>query len=95
MYAIRSYYAIVVGPTGFNGLFWPQGDLALARAAAAHDIPFVLSTVANTDIETLARSTDGEWWFQLYALHDRLSEQLMARAGRAGCRTLMVSYNFV
>src|SRR5690349_1909044 len=24
---------LVIGPTGFNGLFWRNGDLALARAA--------------------------------------------------------------
>lgn len=82
---------LAIGPTGFNALFWPEGDLALARAAAAHGIPFVLSTVANTDIETLARATDGEWWFQLYALHDEISEQLMRRARAADCRTLMVT----
>lgn len=82
---------LAIGPTGFNALFWPEGDLALARAAAAHEIPFVLSTVANTDIETLARATDGEWWFQLYALHDEISEQLIRRAREAGCRTLMVT----
>lgn len=82
---------LVIAPTGFNALFWPDGDLALARAAAAHRIPFVLSTVANVDIEALARACDGEWWFQLYVLHDDVTRQLLRRARDAGCRTLVVT----
>ncbi|MBO9830632.1 alpha-hydroxy-acid oxidizing protein [Xanthomonas sp. A2111] len=82
---------LVVGPTGFNDLFWPNGDLALARASAAHGIPFVLSTVSNTDIETLARGCDGEWWFQLYVVHRELAAQLVCRALNAGCRTLLLT----
>src|SRR5438093_12528138 len=30
---------LVIGPTGFNGLFWRNGDIALARAARDCDIP--------------------------------------------------------
>jgi len=82
---------LVVGPTGFNDLFWPNGDLALARAAARHGIPFVLSTAANASIDTVARGTDGELWFQLYIVHRALAEQLVRRAKDAGCTTLVVT----
>src|SRR5689334_9579965 len=34
---------VAITPTGLNGLFWPDGDVALARAAAAFRIPFTLS----------------------------------------------------
>jgi (S)-mandelate dehydrogenase len=57
---------VVIGPTGFNGMLWPQGDLALARAAARFDIPFVMSTGANVTMEALRRIGEGRHWFQIY-----------------------------
>ena len=41
---------VIIAPTGFNGMLWPQGDLALAKAAQAAGIPFTLSTVSNYDL---------------------------------------------
>ena len=82
---------LVVGPTGFNALFWPDGDLALARAAARHGIPFVLSTAANATVETVARACDGELWFQLYIVDRALAEDLVRRASSAGCTTLVLT----
>ena len=38
---------LVIAPTGFNGMLWPQGDIALANAAVSAGIPFTLSTAAN------------------------------------------------
>ena len=37
---------VIIAPTGFNGMLWPQGDMALARAAQAAGVPFTLSTVS-------------------------------------------------
>ena len=36
-----------ISPTGLAGLFRPDADRMLARAAAAADIPFLLSSAAN------------------------------------------------
>jgi isopentenyl diphosphate isomerase/L-lactate dehydrogenase-like FMN-dependent dehydrogenase len=47
---------LVIAPTGFNGMLRPQGDLALAKAAAAAGIPFTLSTVSNYDVVGWART---------------------------------------
>lgn len=82
---------LVVGPTGFNALFWPNGDLALARAAARHGIPFVLSTASNASVETVASGCDGELWFQLYIVHRTLAESLVRRAASAGCTALVLT----
>ena len=51
---------IIVAPTGFNGLLWPQGDIALARAAAAAGIPFTLSTASNCAVGRLAATVPGQ-----------------------------------
>lgn len=82
---------LLIGPTGLNGALWPDGDLALARAAARAGIPFVLSTASNLSIEALARRCDGELWFQLYVVHRTLAEQMVERALAAGYTTLVLT----
>ena len=80
----------VVGPTGLNGIFWPDGDLALARAAQKAGVPFALSTASNAAIEDVA-GIGGDLWFQLYVVHRSLAEGLVARAERAQCSTLILT----
>jgi len=55
---------LVVAPTGLNGVLWPNGDLALARAAAKANIPFALSTASNATMEEIADKAGGDIWFQ-------------------------------
>lgn len=82
---------LVIAPTGLNGLFWPKGDLVLARAAAKFGIPFALSTASTASIEEVAKATDGELWFQLYVVHRRLAELLVRRALDSGYTTLILT----
>lgn len=82
---------LLIGPTGLNGSLWPDGDLALANAAARADIPFVLSTASNMSIEELARRSDGEHWFQLYVVHIELAKQMIQRAFANGFTTLVLT----
>ncbi|WP_369050922.1 alpha-hydroxy-acid oxidizing protein [Burkholderia gladioli] len=81
----------VLAPTGLNGLIWPQGDIALARAAQRAGIPFAMSTASNVSLERLAGEAGGELWFQLYVMHRELADSLAERAARAGYRTLVVT----
>jgi (S)-mandelate dehydrogenase len=83
---------LVIAPTGFNGMLWPLGDLALAKAAAAAGIPFTLSTVSNYDVVQMGRELPGKTWFQLYPVKDqKTADRLVERAAEAGVRTLMVT----
>lgn len=83
---------IAIAPTGFNALFWPQGDIALARAAAAFQIPFTLSTAGNSTIEEVCSVPTLDCWFQLYVFQERaIAESLMHRALQAGCRALLLT----
>ncbi|MGI9246981.1 MAG: alpha-hydroxy acid oxidase, partial [Steroidobacteraceae bacterium] len=54
---------LVIAPTGFNGMIWPQGDLALARAAETAGIAFTLSTVGNIAVDELNRQLQRPAWF--------------------------------
>ncbi|MBV8623615.1 MAG: alpha-hydroxy-acid oxidizing protein [Herbaspirillum sp.] len=82
---------MVIAPTGLNGIFWPDGDIELAKAAARFGIPFVLSTASTSSIEEVARASDGQFWFQLYVVHRRLADLLVSRAQNAGCTTLILT----
>lgn len=82
---------LLIGPTGLNGALWPNGDVALARAAAKADIPFVLSTASNVSIEELANQVDGDLWFQLYVIHTEVAKSLVLKALNAGYTTLVLT----
>jgi len=83
---------VVVAPTGFNGLLWPQGDVALAKAATAAGIPFTLSTAGNCSIKRLSAAVPGNLWFQLYAYRDEtVVDRLIDRVREAGCDVLLVT----
>lgn len=83
---------LAVAPTGFNGLIRPDADLALARAAAAAGVPFVLSTAANARLERVAEVADGMSWLQLYVMTERsITRQMVARARRAGIGALVLT----
>jgi len=83
---------IIIGPTGLNGAYWPHGDLALARAAAAAGVPFVLSTAATVDLESMARVAGPLRWFQLYMMRDRgIVEAFLERVHASGFSVLQLT----
>lgn len=55
-----------IAPIGLQGLIWPNSPEILAKAAFAHNIPFIASTVTTSSIERLSELTEGNTWFQLY-----------------------------
>ncbi|MDQ0140739.1 alpha-hydroxy acid oxidase [Cupriavidus necator] len=83
---------LLVGPTGLNGLYWPKAEEALARAAHAAGLPFVMSTASTSLIEDVRAASDGDLWLQLYVQRDRaIAESMMARARAAGFSALVLT----
>jgi L-lactate dehydrogenase (cytochrome) len=81
-----------IAPTGLTGLFYCDGEVCGARAAAAAGIPFCLSTVAIGSIEDLREAGAAPFWFQLYLMRDRgFNEQLIGRARAANCPVLVLT----
>lgn len=81
---------LIIAPTGLNGLLHPEGDLALARAAAAAGVPYTLSTLSTTRLEDIASNAGGRLWMQLYVMKNRaIAEDIMARAAAAGYEALV------
>ena len=80
-----------IAPVGLQGLMWPKSPEILAKAAADYNIPFVLSTVSTSSIETIAEITEGRAWFQLYhPAENELRDDIIRRAGEAGCPVLVI-----
>jgi L-lactate dehydrogenase (cytochrome) len=90
-------FPLVLGPTGYTRMMHPAGEIAVARAAHRHGLPYTLSTMATTTIEDLADATPHQdLWFQLYVMRDAgLNKELVARAAAAGYRTLMITVDTV
>ena len=82
-----------IAPTGAAGLYGFAADIALARAARAAGVPFVLSTASFEPLEKVAReAAGGTLWFQLYMSKDREpAKQLVMRALDAGYEALVVT----
>ena len=80
-----------ISPVGLQGLMWPRSPEILAKAAFEHNIPFILSTVTTASIETIAKITEGQAWFQLYhPAEDRVTEDIIRRIGAVGCPVMVI-----
>ena len=81
-----------VGPTAGGGYLRNGADLMVAAAAAAANIPYVLSGLSSTSLEAVAKTAPQHAWFQLYGAKDRkISEDMVRRANEAGLNGLMVT----
>lgn len=86
-----------IAPTGAAGLYGFAADIALARAARAANIPFVLSTASFEPLERVAQeAAGGALWFQLYMSKDRAAAKaLVERARNAGYEALVMTSDVV
>ncbi|KAB7708273.1 alpha-hydroxy-acid oxidizing protein [Bacillus aerolatus] len=87
----------LLAPIGVQKLAHIEGELASAKAAAAMNIPFVLSTVASHSIEEVAAAApDGSNWFQLYwSSNEEISFSMVERAEKAGYEAIVVTVDTV
>lgn len=82
----------VLGPTGFTRVVHHEGELAVARAAAAVGIPYTLSIVSNVSMEAVGQASNGARWFGLYPWPDRgLNLEMISRAKAAGYEALVLT----
>ncbi|MEU7019305.1 alpha-hydroxy acid oxidase [Streptomyces sp. NPDC046203] len=82
---------VVVAPMAFHAVVHPDGEPAVARAAAAAGLPFTGATLAGCPLDEL-EVPGGTLFFQLYWLRDRArTEWLIDEAERLGARALMLT----
>jgi L-lactate dehydrogenase (cytochrome) len=86
-------YPLALAPTGFTRIADPDGELAVARAAARAGLPYTLSTLSTRSIEEVrAAAPDGRLWFQVYAWRDRgLVREMVERSAAARYEALVLT----
>ena len=84
---------MMLAPIGVQSIVHPDGELAVARAAAALGIPMVLSTAASNSMEDVASALgDSPRWYQLYWPRDtELAASFVARAEAARYSAIVVT----
>ena len=97
LFGARLPAPVALAPIGVLSIMHPDAESAAARAAAAHGLPFILSSASSTPMEQVAEAMDAavpnsERWFQLYWPKDRdVTVSLLTRAKNAGYRVLFVT----
>ncbi|MFM8303136.1 MAG: alpha-hydroxy acid oxidase [Actinomycetota bacterium] len=94
LFGRRLAIPLFLAPTGFTRIADPDGELAVARAAARAGLPYALSTLATRSIEEVAAAggPDADHWFQVYMWRDRgLVRAMIERAAAGGYRGLMLT----
>jgi lactate 2-monooxygenase len=83
----------LLAPIGVLSIAHADGELAVARGAAAAGVPFVLSSAASHSLEEVAEAMGGApRWFQLYWVNDReIALSLVGRAAEAGYSAVVVT----
>lgn len=83
----------LLSPIGVAELADADADVAVGRAAAELDVPYVLSNQASRPMEEVAEAMgSGSRWFQLYwSASDELNASFLRRAEAAGCEAVVVT----
>src|SRR6202023_1002912 len=83
----------LLAPVGVLSAASPEGDLAVARAAATAAVPWVVSTAASAPMEAIADAMGtAPRWYQLYWVSDReVVASLVHRAEAAGYAAIVLT----
>lgn len=83
---------LTLTPTGATRLFHPEGELAVARAAASAGIPYGLAGMSTVAMESIAERFPGlDRWFNLGLSKDaKVRNEKLDRCKAAGFNTLIV-----
>lgn len=83
----------LLAPVGVQSIVHPDGEAASAAAAAAAQVPFILSTVSSVPMEEVARVMGSATrWFQLYPGRDvEVVASFIRRAEAAGYAAIVVT----
>ncbi len=84
---------ILVAPVAYQRLVDPEGEVAMARAAAAAGTAMCLSTLATArPAEVAAAAPEGRRWFQLYCFRDEgVTRALLDEAIDSGFEAIVVT----
>ncbi len=81
---------LALGPIGLAGMNARRGEVQAALAAAAHGVPFTLSTVSACSLREVAEAVTEPIWFQVYMVRDRaFMRDMLEQAKALDCSVLV------
>ena len=83
----------IIAPIGVQSIIHNDAEYASAGAAAAMNVPYILSTVSSVSMEDIARKfPESEKWFQLYPGKDEnVMKSMVKRAESSGYQAIVVT----
>lgn len=80
-----------IAPMGAAAIFAYRGDVAMAEAAKAANIPMVLSGASFVSMEEVSRAAPGTWFQAYLPGHPDQIRRLLERVAAAGFKTLVIT----
>lgn len=85
-------WPLFISPTAMQRLAHPDGELAMARAAARTGATMILSTASTYPMEEIRAASPGPMWFQLYVNKDPgVTTALIEKAEALDFRALVLT----
>lgn len=92
LFGHRLAMPLMIGPTGLAGMFWPDGELCVARAAKAAGVGAVLSHGSVCTLEAYAAEGLSPRFMQVFVYRDAgFTRELVDRARAAGYHGLVLT----
>lgn len=83
---------VAIAPMAGQRMVHPDGEMAMARAAARAGVPMILSLSSTVAVEEIGAVDGLAMWFQLYPFADAAAtDEIVARAIAAGARGIVVT----
>ena len=83
---------VIAAPIASHTLFHTAGEAATAKGTDQAGSIFVSSSASTLDLETIAASSPGPKWFQIYLPVDRgFARELLQRAKAAGYKVIVIT----
>ena len=83
---------LILSPSGLATVVHPEGELAVARAAAEAGVIYGVSTASGYSMEEIAECSAARLWFQLYLWKsEEVVQKLIQRAKSSGYEALIVT----
>ncbi|XP_054715984.1 2-Hydroxyacid oxidase 1-like [Uloborus diversus] len=86
-------FPLGISPIPFLEYADPDGEIGVAEAAECEGVPYIVSALANTDLEDVAaRAPHANLWMETYIFKDRsITQSIVERAEAAGYRAIVVT----
>ncbi len=92
LFGTKLFAPIVVGPASRQKRFHPDGELAMARGAAAAKAVMVVAERSSFPVEQIVAEAQGACWYQVFPDADAAAmARRVKQAVRAGCKAVCLT----